>query len=130
MQRARTRKRPCQICRKWFTPDPRQVGRQKTCGDPQCRRESHRRQCTRWNRKNRDYFKANYLSLKLARTKDPPEEPLEKAPADIPPSRINLYLPKEVVAETIGTQHFIILEYIIEQIIRRAKMPSHFVRAP
>jgi len=24
-------KRPCSICRKWFTPDVRQKGRQKTC---------------------------------------------------------------------------------------------------
>lgn len=131
MQKARTRKRPCRICRKWFTPDPRQAGRQKTCSDPQCRRESHRRQCARWNRENRDYFKANYLSAKLARTKEPQAESLEKTGSvELPHSRIDLYLPKEVVAETIGTPHFIILEYIMEQIIRRAKVPSHPLRAP
>lgn len=128
MQTTRTRKRPCRICRKWFMPDPRQIGRQKTCNDPECRKESHRRQCSRWNRKNRDYFKANYLSEKLSRIKDPPPEPLEKAPAIIPPSRIKLSLPRDIIAQIIGAPHLIILEYIIAQMMGRAKMQS--VRAP
>lgn len=129
MQKSRTRKRPCRICRKWFMPDSRQIGRQKTCSDPECRRESHRRQCARWNQNNRDYFKANYLSDKLSRTKDPPAAPHKNAPVPIPSSRITLYLPKDVVAEVIGAQHLMILEYIIAQVIRHAKMPSP-VRAP
>ena len=54
-------KRPCSICRQWFQPDVHQKGRQKTCGNPDCKREQHRRQCEKWNRKNRDYFKTNYL---------------------------------------------------------------------
>jgi hypothetical protein len=129
MPKARTRKRPCRICRKWFMPDPRQIGRQKTCSDPQCRRESHRRQCARWNQKNRDYFKANYLSEKLSRTKDPPAAPHKNVSVPIPRSRITLYLPKDVVAEVIGAQHLIILEYIIAQVMRHVKMPPP-VRAP
>ena len=72
MRKARTCKRPCTICRKWFQPDPRQIGRQQTCGNPACQRELHRRPCREWNRKNRDYFKANYLSAKLEGTRDPP----------------------------------------------------------
>lgn len=110
-------------------PDPRQIGRQKTCGDPLCQKENHRRQCAQWNQKNSDYFKANYLSEKLSRTKDPPASPLNKAPVATPSSRINLDLPKDVVADIIGVRHLIILEYIIEQVMRHGKGRSS-VRAP
>jgi hypothetical protein len=57
-------KRPCSICRKWFQPDVRQKGRQKTCG-PDCKNELHRRQCDEWNKKNKEYFKNNYLGKKI-----------------------------------------------------------------
>ena len=36
-----------------------------TCGDPRCKREWHRKKCAEWNRKNEDYFRANYLQKKL-----------------------------------------------------------------
>ena len=119
MPRAHIRKRPCGICRRWFLPDPRQIGRQQTCGNPGCRGELHRRRCRQWNRKNRDYFKANYLSAKLQRTKDPPVFS-EKNPAVLTPaSRMGLALPKGVMVEVIGAKPLVIAEYIIEQIIRR-----------
>ena len=35
------RKRPCRVCRRWFQPDARLGDRQKTCGDPECKREWH-----------------------------------------------------------------------------------------
>ncbi len=125
MKRTQTRTRPCRICRKWFLPDPRQAGRQKTCGKPACQKENHRRQCAKWNRKNRDYFKANYLSEKLARTKDPPASTTNKAQVVKPSSRIKLDLPVDLVADIIGVRRLIILEYIIAQVVQRS-----FVRAP
>jgi len=106
-------------------PDPRQIGRQKTCGNPACQKENHRRQCAKWNRKNRDYFKANYLSEKLARTKDPPAPPLNNVRVVKPSSRIDLGLPVDLVADIIGVRHLIILEYIIAQVMHRSS-----VRAP
>jgi len=124
MQRVRTRKRPCRICRKWFMPDPRQTGRQKTCADPECRRENHRRRCAEWNRKNPEYFKANYLGEKLVRTKDPPVASVKKAFVVVPPSRIELGLPKKVVVDITGAEHLVILEYIIEQIMQRVAAKS------
>ncbi len=129
MQRTRTRKRPCKICRKWFMPDPRQSGRQKTCGDLACQKENHRRQCEQWNRKNPDYFKANYLSEKLSRTEAPPAASEKRTPVVLPSSRINLFLPKDLVADTIGVRHLIILEYIIDQVMRHGKGRAS-VRAP
>jgi len=127
MPKARTGKRPCGICRKWFLPEPRQIGRQQTCGNPACQRELHRRRCREWNRKNRDYFKANYLSAKLERTRDPPESSEKTLASVTPPSRVELYLPRGVMVEHIGAKHLVILEYIIEQIMRRAERKSSLV---
>lgn len=123
MPRACTRKRPCRICRRWFLPDPRQIGRQKTCGRAECKREHHRRQCRQWNRKNPDYFKANYLSAKLAKTRDPPVVAKNRE-VNIPLSRIKLGLQTDVVVEIIGPRHLIIMEYIIEQIMQRVVKSS------
>jgi len=120
MPRVKTRKRPCAICRRWFTPDPRQIGRQKTCG-PDCQRELHRRQCADWNRKNKSYFKAIYLAEKIERAKDPPPV--------LPASRSDLALPEEVIVETTGPDLLIILEYIIEQVIHR-RLPMSAFRPP
>ena len=60
-----TRKRPCRICRRWFLPNPRLKSRQMTCGDARCKTEWHRKKCAEWNRRNPDYFKANYLQKRL-----------------------------------------------------------------
>lgn len=119
MPRARTRKRPCRICGRWFMPEPRQIGRQKTCGDPECRRENHRRRCGQWNRSNRDYFKANYLSAKLARTRDPPVKAPEQQGPCARFGRNRLDLPEDVIVAVTGAKQQIILDYIIEQILRR-----------
>lgn len=119
MPRAKTRKRPCAICRRWFIPDSRQIGRQKTCGKPDCQREQHRRQCGKWNRKNKRYFKAIYLSEKIERVKDPPVPLQESSPPVIPVSRTDLALPKDVIVKTTGAELLVILDYIIEQIIHR-----------
>lgn len=123
MPRVRTRKRPCRICRRWFLPDPRQIDRQKTCGRAECKREHHRRQCRQWNRKNPDYFKANYLSAKLAKTRDGPVA-AKRCAAGMPPSRIKLGLQTDVVVEVIGPQQLVTLEYIVAQILQRVVLKS------
>jgi hypothetical protein len=99
-------------------PNPRQLGRQKTCGRDECKKENHRRQCRHWNRKNPQYFKANYLSAKLCRTKDPPEAE-RKCAAVMAQSRIQLGLPIDIIIAITGKPHLVILEYIVEQILRR-----------
>ena len=42
-RRWKCKSRPCVVCRRWFTPDPRVGDRQKTCGRAECQREHHRR---------------------------------------------------------------------------------------
>lgn len=121
MKKCLRRKRPCCICHKWFSQDVRQQGRQKTCSQT-CRKEHHRRQCRQWNKKNKAYHKANYLSTKLdqgshaentGQTKkgDPRQSP--------PSSRLKLNLPQDVIGQKVGIIHCIILEYLAEQISQR-----------
>ncbi len=117
------RKRPCSICRKWFLPDVRQKGRQRTCSK-ECRRELHRRQCAIWNKKNSVYFKSNYLSKKLEETSNKSPQPhcFDIKTIPLPRNRINLNLPSDIICSEIGLRNFIIVEYLIEQIINQARI--------
>ena len=124
MAYARPRKRPCSICRKWFLPDVRQTGRQKTCS-AECRRELHRRNCAEWNRKSTAYFKSNYLDKKLGEDgRSPPDSPQPEVKTNAKPapkSRINLNLPRDIIANRIGGDNLIIAEYVTEQIFGRIR---------
>jgi len=103
------KKRPCGICQRWFMPDPRLKDRQKTCGDPVCKKEWHRRKCAQWNQANPDYFKTNYLQKKLD----------SQATTTHVKSRLKTGLPLERVQEVIGMQHLIIIEYLAQLLVRR-----------
>ena len=54
-----TRKRKCQYCRGFFTPDYRNVGRQRYCSKPPCKHASKAASQRRWQQKpeNHDYFR-------------------------------------------------------------------------
>ena len=103
-----TKKRPCCICRRWFTPHPRLKNRQRTCGESGCKNEQHRRKCAQWNKRHADYFKANYLQKKLD-SKNQVK------------TRLKSGLPKDLVQEVIGFQHLVIMEYLVQLILFRVK---------
>jgi hypothetical protein len=91
---------------------------QMTCGDPKCKKEWHRRKCAEWNRKNPDYFKGNYLRKKiLAADKDNQREAL--AQDKIPRTRLKLGLPWNEIQEAMGLKQLVIIEYIIQVLMRR-----------
>jgi hypothetical protein len=94
-------------------PNPKLKDRQKTCGDNRCKREWHRRKCKEWNKKNSDYFRADYLQKKLeaASVKPSKSEQLR--------SRLKSGLPTGYVQEVIGIQHLIIIEYFGQLLIGR-----------
>lgn len=128
MANAKPRKRPCCICRTWFLPDVRQVGRQTTCSQG-CRREKHRRQCKAWNHKNKHEFKSSYLQQKLEQTNKPPPK-IQPSPASSipkhptkqqppPASRLNLHVPYGVIKNDISIRQYIILQYLFEQAFHR-----------
>jgi len=102
------RKRPCRICRKWFLPDPRVKDRQKTCGDPACQREWHRRQCAKWNKAHRHLFQETRLAAHLeAGPKDSPRSPPQ--------------LPVSSIQEVITPQLAVIIQYIARILLRGAQ---------
>jgi hypothetical protein len=127
MSNVKARKRPCGICRKWFLPDVRQKGRQKTCS-AECSNELHRRQCAKWNKKNSAYFKSNYLSQKIDKISKLPAETshlsVDKNTILPPPCRVNLNLPRDVICNEVGGKNLIIIEYLVEQIICRMRINS------
>jgi hypothetical protein len=108
-------KRPCRICRGWFTPNPRLGDRQKTCADPYCKKEWHRKKCAQWNRKNTEYFRANYLQKKL----DALSERKGVAGVCAVTSRSPSGLPQRKVQEVIGLKAFVIIEYLAQLLLRR-----------
>ena len=114
MARNATGKRPCSICRKWFQPDVRQKGRQKTCG-PNCRNELHRRQCEKWNRKNKAYFKNNYLDKKIEKAVEQETDLSFKQIHSKPNTKP--ILPIESIAAKYGTKPAIISQYLVAQVI-------------
>ena len=121
-QKRYSRKRPCRICGKWFVPNPRLGDRQKTCGDPECKRLWHARKCAEWNRKNRSIFQENYLNRKLESLNAVPSEP---PPSLAPPPLPNpvqhappLDYPRRVVQEVMGAQQLVIIEYIVRLLKR------------
>ena len=114
------KKRPCRICRRWFMPNPRLKDRQMTCGDPECKKEWHRKKCTEWNKKNSDYFRSNYLQKKLyaASQRDNAHQSGTSPPRPIT-SRLKSGLPHLFVQEVIGIQHLIIIEYFGQLLVSR-----------
>ena len=109
------KKRPCRICRHWFTPNPRLKDRQKTCGDALCKREWHRKKCAEWNKKNTDYFRTNYLQKKL-NAASPSETSSKILPVK---GRFKSGLPLLFVQEVIDIQHLIIIEYLAQLLYGR-----------
>jgi hypothetical protein len=107
--------RPCRICRRWFTPHPRLGERQRTCADPHCKREWHRKKCAEWNRKNPEYFRSNYLHKKLEGVSG------AEGVAGVRPvkSRSPSGLPQRKVQEVIGIKQFVIIEYLVQLLLRR-----------
>ena len=126
----KSNKRPCRICRKWFTPDPRLGDRQKTCGKERCKRKWHAKKCDEWNKKNRSYFQAIYLDSKLESSKTPSHSdsrpppssnPNKKGPIRPPSSRSTPQLPGDVIQDVIGVQPLIIIGYVVQLLVRSFK---------
>jgi len=122
-EKRKHKKRPCRVCGKWFTPNPRLGDRQQTCGAKECQRKWHARKCAEWNRKNRAYFKEIYLRGRLESFgSDPPAQRPSLCTScriNDPPRRLSpLELPQEVIQEVIDVKQFIIIEYIVRLLAR------------
>lgn len=54
----------CRYCKRLFIPEPRVGERQKTCGDPLCKKAHKVENNIRWRRKNPDYSRNDYPRVK------------------------------------------------------------------
>ena len=109
-------KRPCSICRKWFQPDVRQKGRQKTCG-PDCQKELHRRQCEAWNQKNKADHNNNYLEKKLEKANEQKTQSSAVLLQQTKPA-----LPMEIIVKEYGIRSAVIVQYLVRQIIHHTNV--------
>jgi len=92
------RKRPCRICRKWFSPQPRAGDRQHICSDPGCQTERHRRACASWRRRHPDYDREDRLRRRLLRGVRSPPGPLTADPL----RRIDWKVARDAVGLEVG----------------------------
>jgi hypothetical protein len=108
-------KRPCRVCGRWYRPNPRSRGHQKTCGEAECKKSWHRKKCGEWNKKNRRYFNARYLSQKL-RVLTEDENARKAVKGD---SRCKPKQPEKKLQGVVGTKALVIIEYIVKLLIKR-----------
>lgn len=71
----KTNKRPCAICRKWFTATLQTRTTQTACSEPSCQRERHLRACAAWRARNPDYDKEIRLRKGLQTALEAPARP-------------------------------------------------------
>lgn len=125
-------KRPCCICRRWFQPIAQQKGRQKACS-PECQRELHRRQCEKWNKKNKAYFKNNYLADKILAIDEKEQSTDTPADQQAPPKNLPLtfllqsrqtepILPMDIIAAHMGKRPAVIIQYLVFQVTRQVRV--------
>lgn len=112
------RKRPCRVCGRWYQPTSRQRERQRTCGNPTCVREWHRRNCRRWHRRNKQVTQATYLAERLvnaetaAHTKQTPRPP---------PHGVEQRWPRDILEQHLGIPSTVIVGYLARKVIREVR---------
>jgi len=75
------KKRPCSICRRWFSPDGRVGARQRACSEGSCQVVRRARTQASWRRRNRDYFTARRLQARgVSKEEGATLEPLQLPP--------------------------------------------------
>ena len=65
-----TRRRRCGVCDGLFSPDPRVGQRQRTCSQPSCQVERHRRACQAWRDRERPAVEEDRLRRRLGSAVD------------------------------------------------------------
>ncbi len=130
MSKLSRKKRPCSICRKWFQPFVHQQGRQQTCGRPECTKELHRRNCGKWNKRNKEYSSNNYLAKKIDQLEESESKKVKHIQAEPsskkvnyppPPTNPPLILPHEIIISQFGVKSLIIIYYLAQKIIAHSR---------
>ena len=96
------KKKPCRICRRWFTPELHAGSRQVVCSMLECQAERRRRNAAAWRLANADEIAADRLRARLRARPEPAGEQVERDPISrlsAPAVRIAVGLKLQVVVE-------------------------------
>jgi hypothetical protein len=77
------KKRPCQICRRWFGPDARVGERQRACSRRACQAKRRARTQAAWRARNPDYFRARRILERQRGEAEGAVAPPPRAPAPL-----------------------------------------------
>ena len=102
-------RKPCSICRRWFTPQPRVRHRQRICLREECRREQKRRTQKEWSKSNPDYWTARNLRRRADRIEEGREEKRFLGP----PKELR-GIPTDLVQDEIDPQTFVLINYFVK----------------
>jgi len=87
--------------------------RQRTCSDPRCQKERHRRNCAQWHRNNPDYDREERLRSRLVQQ----EQARQRAVTADPLGAIN----ETVARDLVGLQLYVFVEEIGKHLIDWAR---------
>lgn len=73
-------KRPCRMCRRWFTRDARVGHRHEVCGSEACQRERSRQASAAWRRRCPEKVEAGRLRARLMAKPGPPPAEVARSP--------------------------------------------------
>ena len=106
--------RPCSVCRKWFTPDPRVAGRQRTCGAACSKKLTQKRQAA-WQKRNPDYEADRALRRKI--------DHAEKSgcPIEVRPGSQLARIPWRTVQTAIGVKQAVVLAFALRLLDRSSQ---------
>ena len=136
-------KKPCSVCRRWFTPDPRVRGSQRTCGDGGCQAEQRRRQQGRWRKRHPGYQAERRLREQVERagaTVEPgggapadraPPEVRKKLPIHAPPALLRR-VPFDFVQDAFGPEGVVLVAFLVrlfDGTLQTAMRPQPMVNA-
>ena len=98
------RSKPCSICRRWFTPNPRVGYRQRTCLRPECRNEQKRKRQQKFAALNPEYFTERRLREQVERLETGDSAAVMRGP----PAEMRR-LPVEFAQTAIGSHGVVIM---------------------
>jgi hypothetical protein len=124
-----TRQRPCSVCKRWFFPDLRVGGRQRTCGADACRAEQRRRTQAQWAGRNPDYWAARRLRAQAERLQDGGAAQDATTPAAVappeprvhPPPAAMARVPWDMVQDAFGPQGLVLIAFLVRLAHRAAQ---------
>lgn len=106
-------KRPCSVCKRWFTKDPRAGARQHVCGRPECHAERNKRACATWRKENPEKVIEGRLRRQLPM--EPPEPPEVVV---LNPMR---HFSPSVVRHVMGPKATVVLEEVAKVLVHLAR---------